>query len=381
MAEPFQVEIVSAAALGPADRQLWRAMADADPALASPYFRPEFTEIAAKVTPGAAVAVLKKGGQTVGFFPYQKRGGAMQPLGAPMNDYHGVIAFPGQAPDLFETAKLLQPHRLNVGAWVGKAPGAVERQSCRAELPNGRFDDWYAERKAAHGKYFKDKERARRSLEAEHGPIRVEIGLNDPALLDRLITLKQDQYRRTGRHDVFRCGWTRDLLHTLMAEPRGDFGASMAALWAGDTLMAMEFSLHAGRRWHFWFPAYEPGLARCSPGILLSMATMRLAAERGFSGFDYGVSGEGYKKYFCNAFQPVGEAVVLRPGLAAGFSKAAVTVLNATAGARGQRLGASVRRRWAAIEACETRPIERFRGVAVAARSALARSRAAEAHG
>ena len=48
------------------------------------------------------------------------------------------------------------------------------------------------------GKYFKDKERARRSLEAELGPVRVERGLRDPALLDRLIELKRDQYRRTG---------------------------------------------------------------------------------------------------------------------------------------------------------------------------------------
>ena len=34
------------------------------------------------------------------------------------------------------------------------------------------------------GKFFKDKERARRSMEAELGPLRVERGLHDPKLLE-----------------------------------------------------------------------------------------------------------------------------------------------------------------------------------------------------
>ncbi|RZJ16596.1 MAG: GNAT family N-acetyltransferase [Brevundimonas sp.] len=371
MSQKLQVEIVAAEALTPGDIALWRAMAADNPDLGSPYFRPEFTQIAAAVSPGAAVAVFHRGGQVVGFFPHQRRGGAIQPLAAPMNDYHGVIARPGQAPSLNEVAALLNPRRLNVGGWVGEAAGAETRDTLLAVLPDGQFDAWYAERRTAFGKYFKDKERARRSLEAELGPIRVEAGLRDSGLLDRLIDLKRDQYRRTGRHDIFACGWTRDLLHALMASPEGDFGASMAGLWAGDRLCAMEFSLHAGRRYHFWFPTYEPGLARCSPGILLSMDTMRLAGAEGFSEFDYGFAGERYKKYFCNTTLTVGEAVVLRPGLGAGLSRAAVAMINATGAERGERLRTSLRRRWAAIEACETTGLARMKGAAVAAGAAV----------
>ena len=75
----------------------------------------------------------------------------------------------------------------------------------------------------------------------------------------------------------------------------------MAAMWAGDTLVAAEYSLHAGDQCHFWFPGYEPSLARCSPGILLSMDTMRLADAQGYRTFDFGFEGEHYKKYFWNA--------------------------------------------------------------------------------
>ncbi|MFN3816224.1 GNAT family N-acetyltransferase [Brevundimonas sp.] len=377
--QTLTVEIMTADALGESEWALWRDMIAANPELTSPYFRPRFTRVAARVCPSAAVAVLHRGGEIVGFFPFQRRGGSILPLGAPMNDFHGVIARPGDAPDLHELARLLNGARMNVGAWVGEAKGMVERDCLMVALPEAGYDAWYAERRETERKYFKDKERARRGLERDLGPIETRTDQRDTALLDHLIELKRDQYRRTGRHDIFACGWTRDLLHALMDEQDGDFGASVATLTAGDTLAAMEFSLHAGNRWHFWFPVYEPAAARCSPGIMLSMDTMRLMGARGYRVFDYGFGGEGYKKYFCNASQTVREGVIVRPGLGATVSQAAVGVLNAAGGDRGERLRNSVRRRWSAIEACETRPGARARGVIQAARAALAKAGPARA--
>ena len=371
MAGMLQVEIMDAGTLDAAAVALWRGWTAANPDLASPYFHWEYAEIASRVCPGAAIAVFRREGEIVGFFPHQRRGGAVQPLAAPMNDYHGVIAFPGEAPDLATVARLLNGARTTVSGWVGQAPDAIERSCVQAVLPPEGFDAWYAERRTTWSKYFKDKERARRSLEAESGPIRVETGLRDPALLDHLIDLKRGQYVRTGRHDVFACGWTRDLLHALMASEADDFGASMSVLWAGDRLAACEFSLHAGDQWHFWFPAYEPDLARCSPGILLSMDTMRAAGALGYRSFDFGYAGEGYKKYFCNDTRIVSEAILVRPGLGASLSQAAVGLVDKVAAGRGEALRASVRRRWTAIEACEVTSAARLRGGMAAARAAI----------
>ena len=372
----LKVDIVGIDTLGEAEWATWRAMLAANPALASPYFRPEFARVAGQVSPRAAVAIFSRGGETVGFFPHQRRGGAMQPLAAPMNDYHGVIAFPGGSPSLEEAAGVLDATRLNLTAWVGPTALGEDRRTVQVELGDAGYDGWYAERRASHGKFFKDKERARRSMEAELGPVRVEEDLRDPALLDWLIDLKRDQYRRTGRHDIFACGWTADLLHALLREEDEGFGASMAALWAGDRLTAVEYSLHAGDQYHFWFPGYEPSLARCSPGILLSLDTMRLASARGYRTFDFGFEGEHYKKYFCNGFKLVREAVVLKPGLGATMSQAAVGALNLAGAGRGEQLRNSVRRRWAAIEACETTPTARMKGAMQAAGVALAKVRA-----
>lgn len=371
----LKVEIAALETLGDADWAIWRAMLEANPALASPYFQPEFAQAAGRACPGAAVAVFSRGGETVGFFPHQRRGGAMQPLAAPMNDYHGIIAFPGETPSLEAAAEVLGAARLNLTAWVGPTGLGAERRTVQVVLDDSGYDGWYAGRRASFGKFFKDKERARRSMEAELGPLRVEHGLRDAGLLDWLIALKRDQYRRTGRHDIFACGWTADLLHALLKEEGGGFGASLAALWAGDRLAAVEYALHAGDQYHFWFPGYEPSLARCSPGILLSLDTMRLASAHGYRTFDFGFEGEHYKKYFCNGFRVVREAVVLKPGLGATMSQAAVGALNLAGSGRGEQLRTSVRRRWAAIEACETTPVARMKGAMQAAGAALARAR------
>jgi len=199
----LEVDIVGIDALDESQWAVWRAMRGANPGLNSPYFHPGFAQVAGRISPDAAVAVFSREGQTVGFFPHQRRGGAMQPLAAPMNDYHGIIAFPGQAPSLEEAARALGATRLNVTAWVGETGLGEDRRTVQVELGDGGYDGWYAGRRATHGKFFKDKERARRSMEAELGPLRVERGLHDPALLDWLIDLKRDQYRRTARHEWY----------------------------------------------------------------------------------------------------------------------------------------------------------------------------------
>ncbi|MBL0947179.1 GNAT family N-acetyltransferase [Brevundimonas sp.] len=367
----LRVEMLGVDALSADHWALWNQMRLANPALSSPYFRPEFTRIAAEVTPGARVAVLHRGGDVVGFFPHQTRGGAIQPLAAPLNDYHGIISLPETAPTLNHVADLLGGNRLNVSGWVGPGGAGQVREAVMSVLPEEGFEPWYAERRTTQGKYFKDKERARRSLEAELGPVRVELGLRDPKLLTKVIDLKRDQYRRSGLHDVFACGWTVRLLEALMRAD-GDFGASIAALWAGDRLCALEYSLHADSHYHFWFPAYVPGLARCSPGVLLSLDTMRQGSKLGYRVFDFGFGGEHYKKYFCNASQSLHEAVIHKPGLSAALGDAAVATLETLVGAgRGEALRTSLRRRWSAIEACEVDGLARARGLAVAARAAL----------
>ena len=373
MGRGLTAEIIEVGELSASERDRWLAWIAADPALASPYFHPDFAVVAAEVAPGARLAVLHRDGQVAGFFPHQWRGGAVQPLGAPLNDYHGVVTAPGERIALEQLAGLMGARSLSVTGWTGPAAEAdtlTASRTLQADLRAG-WDAYMADRRARFGKFFKDKERVRRGLERDLGPVTVEIDSRDPAHLERLINLKQDQYRRSLRHDIFDCGWTADLLRALVAA-EGPLRARLAVLSAGAEPLAYELGLAAGGHYHFWFPAYEARAARYSPGMLLSMDTMQAASAEGFGIFDFGFEGEAYKKYFCDLSQQVLEGVSLRPGLVRAVASAA----RPDAG-----LALSVRRRWATIDACETTTIGRVKAVGAAASAMLSRSRPPNAAG
>ncbi len=371
MGRDLTIDTVTPAELTPDELTAWRDMVAADGRYASPYFDPRFTQIAGEVAPGAAVAIIHRGGDIVGFFPHQRRGETLQPIGAPLNDYHGVIARRDSAPLLENLPGLLGAPSLNVNGWVGPAVGErlITGRTLQADLTKG-WTAYDAGRRAAHRKYFKDKDRARRSLERDHGEVRVTVEGHDRAGLERLIALKSEQYRTSGRHDIFACGWTADLLKALHAADTPEFGARLAVLEAGGEPIAYELGLHAGERYHFWIPAYEAAMSRYSPGILLSLDTMRQGADHGFKVFDYGFEGEPYKKYFCDRGETVLEGVVRREGRNDAFGRVGRKALNVGA------LALSVQRRWAAIDACETTTLGRARGVASAAATLLNRTRA-----
>lgn len=370
--QDLSLELRPIDSLTAAEQIQWNGWMSADPVLASPFFRVEYALIAGPHCPGSCLAVFKRGGEVVGYYPFQRRGGTVQPLGAPMNDYHGVIGPIERRPTLEQAAALLNANCFNVTAWIGEASSLNLSPSYRAVIKAGHtYDDWYAERRTAFAKYFKDKERARRSLEAQFGTIEVEVGINDPALLNELLRLKSAQYARSGLHDIFACGWTVNLLQALMISPYPDFGGSLCTLKAGGKIYALEYSLAAGRCYHFWFPAYYAEAGRVSPGILLSMDTIRRMSERGFTDFDYGTGSDGYKRYFCDKVQMVGEGRIRRPGLRDLTKVTVRKALNLGPSERVQRLKDRVRRRWNVIEACETTFAGRVGGIASAAKTAI----------
>lgn len=371
-------EIVRIDTLSSEARDQWLHWQKSNPLTQSPFFHPRFAEAVARHAPHCFVAKLFKDGILVGYFPFQKRGRGVYPIGAPMNDYHGVIGSITEAPTLEEVALAINARRLNVNGWVGKGQSGRDGTSCQVTLESG-YEAWLASRLAIYGKYFKDKARSRRSMEAQMGPIEVLVGIKEPLLLDQLIRLKSAQFRRTGRHDIFAAGWTVHLLHDLMRSPDSDdLGASMATMSAGGELVAIEYSLHAGNHYHFWFPAYLDAGARFSPGILLSMETMKALEPEGYRVFDYGFGDEGYKKYFVNTYQAVREACVVAGRAGNWGRRAGARILGLAGAERAERLKLSIHRRWSMIEATEVSRRGRVKGVILAARRASGRIMAGE---
>ncbi|HEX2562085.1 GNAT family N-acetyltransferase [Phenylobacterium sp.] len=301
------VDVVDAADLDREARADWARFRAARPELASPYFDLRYVLAASQVAPGAGVAVIRQDGEIAGFFPFQRRGGLIQPLAAPLTDYHGLISRLGADIDLPEVVAALGARRFRYSGLVpsGAVHGAG-RAAMVADLSAG-FDGWLAQRRAAgHGDFLRDKARRRRQLETKHGQLAFSLERRSGEVLELVLALKSRQMRRTGQHDVFSAPWTQDLLRRLTASTEADFGLRFAVLRAGERIVAAELGLISGDSYHLWFPIYDPEYAKFSPGALMTLASLEALAELGVRRVDFGPEGEDYKKFFAD---PAGEVV------------------------------------------------------------------------
>jgi CelD/BcsL family acetyltransferase involved in cellulose biosynthesis len=332
--------------LGASERAQWAAFRAADPALASPYFDLRYTLAAAEVCPGAFVAVIHRGGEVVGFLPFQRRGGLIQPLGAPLTDYHGLITKAGVSLDLGEVVRGIGAARFQFSGLAlgeGCAAQGMVRRAMVADVSHG-FDAYVAARRAAgHGGFLKDKRRRRAALERDHAPVDFSFGRDDPGALGVILRLKREQMLRAGQHDIFACGWTERLLRRLLEETDADFGARIATLRTGNDIAAAEIGLRSGGAYHLWFPVYDHAYARYSPGSLMTLDTIEAAARLGMRTVDFGAGGEDYKAAFADP-----GAVVLEGAVLTSPWRAAMYAMPALRASR-----AKLERRLDRIAACE----------------------------
>ena len=71
----------------------WKALVAAEPAFGNPLLGPDFARAVGVGRSDARVTVYRDGDRVVGFLPHHRRpGGLARPLGAPLSDYHGLIA-------------------------------------------------------------------------------------------------------------------------------------------------------------------------------------------------------------------------------------------------------------------------------------------------
>lgn len=349
----LEFELKAVGALSVPERDSWRAFVAADPALRHPYFDLRYALAAADVAPGAGVAVVRRRGRPVGFLPFQRRGGVIQPLGAPLTDYHGVIAAPGERIALADLAARMGGRVFRFNGLVGgdAQPTWTMRRRLEADLSGG-WSDWLSRRQADRGSVFKNLRRAERALARDLGPVRFTLGERDPAVLDHILTRKREQMERTGWPDIFGCGWTQALLHRLLASEDEDFGARLAVLRAGDRIVSAEIGLHGAGVRHLWFPIYEPDLRRYAPGQLMTLKTLEACAEQGLTRVDFGAGDESYKSTFADPAE-----IVFEGSAAAGPWRAAATrMLAAAVNADPARLGRvrnAVVRRLDVVTACE----------------------------
>lgn len=355
MSAAISIELVKPSALPPQAQARWAAFRAASPLYASPYFDLRYIQAAGAAAPEAEIAILHRHGETIGFLPFQRRGGAIHPLGAPMTDYHGPLLAPGETVSLKALAETLEVRSyrftgLVTGGLEG-ARGLAQHRTMRADLSGG-YDAWLADRQARRPRFFKGKRRNARALEREVGALEFTWSRDDHGLIDYVIALKRAQYRRTRQHDIFACGWTERMLRTLAESRADDFGLGFATLRAGGSLVAAEIGLLSGEVYHLWLPVYEVAYARFGPGMLMTLQTLEAVAAAGVTQVDFGRDDAEYKAYFADPAAAVTEGFA--PAGADLASRLADRAMDTAPLRRLAETRARVRRRFDVVAACET---------------------------
>lgn len=135
-----------------------------------------------------------------------------------------------------------------------------------------------------------------RRLARELGPIEFVWKSGTPADLERHISAKRDQYRRTGVPDSLAEGWRRKLLERLWAMPGGKTCETvLSTINAGGVWIASKLSLICAGSLHSWFSVYDPQHRRHGPGHLLWFKVIEAGCARGIHTFDFGEGESDYK--------------------------------------------------------------------------------------
>jgi CelD/BcsL family acetyltransferase involved in cellulose biosynthesis len=321
-----EIEVVRPGALAPKDLARWGALQAGDPMLDAPFLSPGWALAVERAQEGCCdadpargvrVAVMREGGEAKGFFSTRLAGPVAMPVGAPMNDYQGLVADKDLALDPMVLIRALGVQRLDFTHMLeGQTAFAPfvrgEAVSYRIATPDG-FAAYAEGRREAGSGVLKDIDKRRRKVEREVGPVVFTAQSRSTTAFDQLVAWKRAQYVCTRQTDIFDTPWTLRLLRDLLEGHDPDFGGALFTLHIGDQLAAAQFNLRGKHTLHAWIIAHDESFERYSPGLILFGEVLRWMDESPYRVLDLGAGDYRFKQQLSNARQSVGHGFVGRP--------------------------------------------------------------------
>ncbi|MEU7645090.1 GNAT family N-acetyltransferase [Streptomyces huasconensis] len=299
-------------------RTAWHRAMDESPEYANPFLAPEFAEGVGRFRGGAQVAVLREGGEPVGFFPYERNSfGVGRAIGLGLSDCQALVHRPGV---VWDTEELLKACRLSVfefdhlveeqkpfGAHV---TGTFASPVLDLTTGEGDYAEWL---RGAYPRLARTTLKKERRLVRDLGEMRFVYDERDPRVLRALMRWKSAQYRRTGRMDRFARPWIVDLVEHLFQVREEHFTGVLSALYAGDRPVAAHFGPVSRTVFAAWFTAYDPEFRYYSPGTLMHLRMAEAAGRHGMRTMDLGRGDKEYKDWLKTRELRVGEGFATRP--------------------------------------------------------------------
>ncbi|MGW7048663.1 GNAT family N-acetyltransferase [Streptomyces avermitilis] len=299
-------------------RRAWHRAMDESPDYANPFLAPEFAAGIGRYRGGAQVAVLREGGEPVGFFPYERNSfGVGRAIGLGLSDCQALVHRPGVTWDPQELLRAC-------GLSVFEFDHLVEEQKPFGRYVTGTFASPVIDLKDGGGSYAewlrgaypglaKTTLKKERRLGRDLGEMRFVYDERDPRALRTLMEWKSAQYRRTGRMDRFSRPWIVDLVNHLFHVRDEHFTGVLSVVYAGDRPVAAHFGPRSRTVFAAWFTAYDPELRYYSPGLIMHLRMAEAAGRDGVRLMDMGRGDKEYKDWLKTRELRVGEGFATRP--------------------------------------------------------------------
>jgi CelD/BcsL family acetyltransferase involved in cellulose biosynthesis len=285
--------------LGPAELRRWAELRAGSEGPRNPFLSAEFARAVDRVRPAARVTVLEDGGRIAGFFAYERHGRVARPIGAGLADAEGLVLESGAEAD---PAELLAHSGLAGWDFDCLVDGQVPRGAYRTRRESspvidlaGGYDPYLAALRERSKKWLASTFRKQRKLEREVGELRFVYDSDEPVVLRTLMGWKSAQYAQLGEWDRFADPRIVGLAQDVASSDAPECAGALSALYAGDHLIAAHLGPASGSVLSWWFPGYDAGFGRYSPGILLLFHLAEEAARRGVTQLDLGRGRHDYK--------------------------------------------------------------------------------------
>ncbi len=301
----MRVEVVRGSELGMELVQAWANIQNENTNYASPFFSPQFTQVASEVRSDVFVGIIEDGGKPKGFFPYQRsKTGTGRPVGGALSDFHGPVVSREVEFDAHELVR-----RCSLTSWNFDYVPSTQHQFDRFKfetLPSpcmdlsAGFEAYAKSRRDAGSEQIKKVANLRRRIERELGTLRFVVHNATCDALNVLMGWKSNQYVESGTIDVFSHRWARGLLRRLLETRTAGFMGALSCLYVDDRLVAAHMGMRSRTNWHYWFPSYDREFARYSPGLMLLLAMAETAPSLGLNTIDLGKGEALYKNRLAN---------------------------------------------------------------------------------
>mgnify|MGYP001824935472 CR=1 FL=1 len=179
------VDVVSPEMLSGDQRDAWRRLRATRAEFATPFFSLAFIDAVQWARGDVLIAVIRRGSEPVGFFPFHRVSGVAVPVGRYFNDGHNVIKAPATPVDWLWLLQQCDVKACEFHAMVGADPQhRVERgfgtvQSYNAQL--GDDSDAFLDRLCRLHRTIRRQSQKSRKLSREVGPISLEFDCRDDA--------------------------------------------------------------------------------------------------------------------------------------------------------------------------------------------------------